>query len=227
MDETKRWPDNVLTTKEYIMSRYPPFHDVVEVVDGIGWSDTGSILQYLRISSLSHEMIRWMLHYYRSCLRLCNNSGCNILQSEAACYGSLKTPDTFLLRAILEEDPTLINAHDIYGNCVFSYMRFDMECPNMSNPLLHVLLDYSKEQFPQKLLMQGNRTLWGRRANFWIKTILQARAHCKWIATIVQKHRLISGSKDTSWLVAQFIWSTRATSVWLPSNWEKLFFEIK
>lgn len=214
MDATKEWPDNVLTTKEHITSLYPPFHTLFEMHEYMAddftgcHTEQGTILHHLAFSSLSNEMIRWMIQYYRACLVVYDDEG------RAPLHVAVEYDNVLLVRLFLEAVPSLIDVNDKDGDCVFYYVPVSTTNPNnVRNELLHLLLDYTNERVPAELLISDGTDV-GDAYTSWLRSVLLARYRCKLVATILEKRRLINGNKDTSWLVAQFIWATRTNEAW-------------
>jgi hypothetical protein len=208
MDATKGWPDNVLTTKEHIMSLYPPYHNFLVVDDSI---EEGTILHHLTFSALSNEMIRWMIHYYSACLTVYDDEG------RIPFHVAVEYDNIFLTQTFLEASPLLINQNDRDGDCVFYYVGVSTTSPKSNeerNKMLHILLDYTKDEVPRNFLL-SDATDVGNAYASWLYLVMRARYHCKLIATIVEKRRLIRGNKDVSWLLSQYILATRMNDVWL------------
>lgn len=221
MDSSKEWPDNVLTTKEYIMSRYPPFHTSLKIFDydleEYETETKGTILHHIAFSSLSNEMIVWIIQYYKQCLSVCNDIGRLPLHhavSELSELDETTEKGVLLLNTLCETCPKSIWIKDNNGQDIFCYIGLNLENPDMCDPIIHILLDYTKEKISYHHLIP-NGEKFGNIFCWWLRTILQARYRCRLAATIVEKRRVINQNKDVSWLVSRYILSTRTNESWL------------
>jgi hypothetical protein len=209
MDSSKIWPNNVLTTEEYIMSRYPPFHTSLKIfnydLEEQEEETKGTILHSLIFLSLSNEMICWMICYYRACLSVRNNIEFTPLQETIAFATSNQY--AFLVRLMLKYTP-----NEIRRKGIFDEFRWNPKEPHQTIDIMHALLDYSTEADVCEMLDS-----YGPDHGFpeRVTLLLDARRQCKLVAAIIQKRRVICGNKDVSWLVSRYILATRMDGAWI------------
>lgn len=216
MDSSKEWPNNVLTTKEYIMSRYPPFHTIIKTFDydleEYEEEKKGTILHHIGYSLLSNEMIIWMIEYYKLCATVVDKKGYLPLEEALDCISD--TDETTQSHIILINGLCKIYPEAVLFCDVFCLVGINVKNPDICDPILHILLDYTKEKVPHNHLMPDGREV-GNIFCWLLRTILQARYKCRLVATIVEKRRVVNKNKDVSWLLSRYILATRTNEEWI------------
>jgi hypothetical protein len=154
-------------------------------------------------------MIIWMIQYYKDCLVIINHQGFNSL--EETIDHTFDNRNVFLIRALLKYTPTNHRNKNIFDN-----FRWDPKTPHRTIDVIHALLDYSTDTDMSKLLDSLGPD-WDYEHGFpeWLTQLVNARRQCKLVAYIFKKKRLISSNKDVSWLVSQYILSTRMEEDWI------------